>query len=129
MQTILNFLKAYWRSVLLALIIMVLTTLRLGEMKIIPELPVIGKDKLAHFFVFFILATFMITDLQKNTNFSLSKIIWMVIMICLTYGSMIELIQLWFMEYRTASIYDVLANMTGCLSACYLQSKYNWLKY
>ena len=129
MLKILRFYKAYWRSISIAVIIFILTTIAVSDFKNIPETPFVGTDKIAHFGVFFILAIFLMVDVQKHTNLGLSKIIIIVLMICLVYGGMIELIQYWFIESRTGSLLDLLANNLGSLAACYIQSKFRLIRY
>ena len=128
MFRITRFFLAYWRSISIASIIFLLTTFTENKLVNVPDVPIMGSDKIAHFSVFFILTVFLIADIQKRTKFSVQKIIILVIAICFIHGGIIELIQHWFLEFREGCPYDHLANMLGCLTACYFQPKFRLLR-
>ena len=129
MRKTIKFLQSYWRAILTALIIFSLTTLSASELNKIPNLPLVGIDKFAHFGVFFILTIFLMIDLQKQTRFKTSTIIYIVLAICFIYGGMIELIQHFFIVSRAGSIFDLLADMMGSVIACIIQAKYKLVRF
>jgi VanZ family protein len=129
MQNIFHFIKVYIVSLISALIILIITTIAVADLPQLPDLPILGIDKLAHFGVFYLLTTFLIIDIQNDKGFSHRKFFIAAFIISAIYGGMIELIQHFFFVYRTGSIADLIANMAGSLTACFIQHKYNLIKY
>jgi VanZ family protein len=124
-----SFFYAYWRSIFIASVIFVLTTFTISDLIVSPEFPLIGRDKIDHFVVFYIFSSFLIVDLQLNTRFSLWQTILLVFVICMTVGGTTELIQHWLLPLREGSLFDMLANMLGCVSACFIQPVFKLLRY
>lgn len=86
-------------------------------------------DKLAHFIVFFVLSLFLFADIRKNNPFSLKKTALLVFFVNFFYGLMIEVLQLFFILYRSAEFLDLVANTLGIIAGCMLQIKYRIIRY
>jgi VanZ family protein len=124
-----HFIKTYRISIISALVILFLTTVSVSDLPPLPDVPIIGIDKLAHFVVFYFLTTFLIVDIQNYKGFYHKRFIIAAFVVSLVYGGMIELIQHLLFVYRSGSLLDILANITGSLSACIIQYKYKLIKY
>lgn len=70
-----------------------------------------ASDKLLHGLAYFFLANFWLIGLSKN--FHNKTRIWGVLVGCLIYGIIIEVLQGAITTYRTASYLDIVANSVG----------------
>lgn len=73
-------------------------------------------DKIAHFGIHAILACFMLYEyhrgtVQKSLQFGLKKLI----LLGISYGIVIELLQKWTTTYRNFDLLDIFANITGTI--------------
>ena len=127
---IIKFIKNYYRSLIVALIILLLTTISGNNFNSIPTFSFQGVDKIAHFIVFFVFAVFLLADLYKNLiQVNLIKTVFIIFLITLFYGGMIELVQHFFIPFRTGSIYDLIANLAGSLAGCYIQTRFRLIRF
>jgi VanZ family protein len=78
----------------------------------IPNLEVKNIDKLFHSFAYFILATCWLFTYYKKP-----KLKYIIIIACVFFGIIIELLQTNLTAYRTGDFIDVLANTFGVLLA------------
>jgi len=125
----LSFLLKYYRSILIAAVIFILTTIPGKNINTVPFLPIPVMDKIAHFFVFLILSLFLFADIKKNNAISLKKTVLIVFFVNLLYGLFIEAVQLFFIMYRSAEFLDVLSNVFGIITGCLLQLKFKIIRY
>ena len=125
----LSFILKYYRSVLIAIVIFILTTIHGNNINTVQFLPIPIMDKLAHFFVFLILSLFLFSDIKKNNAIPLKKTILIVFFVTLIYGLLIEAVQLFFIVHRSAEFLDVLANFFGIITGCFLQLKFKIIRY
>src|SRR6478752_3314982 len=109
--------KNYILSLGWTLVILILTTI---PGKAIPEVSIIGIDKLVHCFIFGLLTFLTAFDLKNHG--SNAKPLRTAVIYSISYGIFIELIQN-FVPGRSCSIYDVIANSLGALIG-YLCFKY-----
>ena len=120
----------YYRSVIIAIIILILTTIPGNDLKPIVIFPIPHLDKAAHFFVFMILSIFLFADIKRNNKqFSNTKVMLLVFLISLFYGVIIELTQLFIVINRSAEIYDLVANTLGIITGCLLQIQFRIIRY
>lgn len=90
----------------------------------LPKIEVPGRDKTLHFLFYFVLTLLWIFALQnKYKNKSLKFIVVIVVII---YGMVIEIMQGVFTKNREADVFDVMANSGGALLAL---SIIFWLNY
>nr|WP_294774246.1 VanZ family protein [uncultured Flavobacterium sp.] len=103
-------------------LIAVLCLYRFGDL---PKIKVSGIDKYVHFtfhFVFTLLWGYYVW--LQPYRFALKKL-FIIVLISLCYGILIEFLQEIFTQTRHADIMDVLANFTGAMTALLL---FIWLK-
>jgi len=125
----LRFILSYYRSIIIALIILILTMIPGNNISPVSVFPFPMIDKLAHFIVFFVLSLFLFADIRKNNPFSLKKTALLVFSVNFFYGLMIEILQLFFILYRSAEFLDLVANTLGIIAGCMLQIKYRIIRY
>ena len=98
----------------------------------VPKIPIPHFDKIAHFGMYFILTSILILDFSasvigtKNTKLNI-KIMFYVLIFSLSYGILMELMQEFVFEKRSASFYDFLANALGSFIAMF--GKKYWLNF
>lgn len=120
----------YYRSIIIAIIILILTTIPGSELRPIVIFPMPYLDKAAHFFVFMILSIFLFADIKRNNKqLSHTKVMLLVFLISLSYGAFIELTQLFIVINRSAEIYDLVANTLGIIVGCFLQIQFRIIRY
>jgi len=108
-------LKSYKLSLLWATVILVLCLLKpsgtMSKALLIPHL-----DKIAHFGIHLILACFMLYEYkQQYLQIPIRLLARRVIIIGISYGIVIELLQRWTTTYRIFDIWDIFANITGTI--------------
>ncbi|TAH25252.1 MAG: VanZ family protein [Cytophagales bacterium] len=124
-----NFYKAHGLTILWALLILILT---LTPGKFIPKVDYwafFSLDKYVHISIFFI-QVFLILWNARTLRVIDKKIYFISILIGVSYGALIEVIQL-FIPQRSFEWNDLLANTFGVFLACvlfYLLEKLNFLK-
>ena len=96
------------------------------------RLPTIGlSDKISHLLAYFGLSVLLNLTLiyQRKSKFLFDKAGWVAILICLVYGVVDELHQM-FVPGRLADTLDWLADSTGTIfGVLFLNFLINWLKY
>ncbi|MFV0249223.1 MAG: VanZ family protein [Tenacibaculum sp.] len=95
-------------ALLITVSIAVLCLIKIGN----NPLPIKNYDKLGHLIVYLFLTLSWLFVLNKNT-----KQIKIVIISCVVYGIIIEVLQFKLTTYRTASYLDTIANTIGVLLA------------
>jgi len=108
-------LKKYKLSILWAVIIFALCIVKpsgnMAKALVIPHL-----DKIAHFGIHAILACFMLYEYHKVTGQKLLQIgLKKLLLIGISYGIVIELLQKWTTTYRNFDLMDIFANITGTI--------------
>lgn len=100
-------------TILVALLILYLSLTSSDTFKkvAIYELP--NLDKIVHAGLYFLLTSAIIFDNRKTINRTLH--LFLIALIPLSYGILMEILQSSLTISRTASIYDVFANTTGIL--------------
>lgn len=125
-----KFIVNYYRSFLIAIIILILTLLPGDSLKPVLVLPVSYIDKIAHFFVFMVLTIFLFSDIKRNiNNISNVNAFLLVFLINIFYGIFIELLQTLITINRSAELFDVIADALGIVAGVFLQIKFKILKY
>lgn len=120
----------YYRSLIIAVIILILTMLPGDSIRPVMIFPFHFLDKLAHFFVFMVLSIFLFADIKKNNNkLSNIKVLFLVLLINIFYGATIEVLQSVITIDRSAELLDLAANSLGILTGVLLQIKFKIIKY
>ena len=106
--------KNYWKTLLIALIILTGSIMSGNKLNKIPLFEVKNSDKLIHFTMYFGLMLSMLSSYYKsignikNTN----KVV--IFFIAVLYGLILEGIQYFFTTDRSAEFADMIANTLGC---------------
>ena len=115
------FWRNHWKSVVLALLIFTLSVMPADRVPRVGFLKIPHADKLVHCFLYFVFGTLLISGFNRLkvqrgvTNLAL---LWAAA-ISIPYGMGMELIQHFFTS-RSASWFDVVANIMGFLVAALL---------
>jgi hypothetical protein len=119
------FLKYNWQAMLWALIILVLCGIPGKDIPHISFLELLSFDKFVHAGVFFVLMILSLRGFLVQTRFvklqQSAKPIALII--CITYGALMELMQGTLFEGRSASVLDIVANSFGCVVGLLLYKK------
>lgn len=121
------FVKHMKWAMLWALLILVLCGIPGRDIPHISFLELLSFDKFVHAGIFFVLIVFTIQGFILQTTFikiqQSSKLIS--VLICVSYGGLLELMQDVVFEERSADIYDFIANSFGCFVGLFL---YHWIE-
>lgn len=119
------FLKHLKWAMLWALLILVLCGIPGRDIPHISFLELLSFDKFVHAGIFFVLIVLTIRGFLLQTTFDKIRKSPKVIslLICVSYGGLLELMQSAIFEERSADIYDFIANSFGCLVGLFL---YHW---
>jgi VanZ family protein len=109
-----NQVRPYWKSILWAIIIMILSA---APGRTVPEVPVWNFDKLVHIAMYWALALFLYADLKRCPDpvRSDQKALSLAISLSIVYGGVIELLQNYAFVDRSGSWLDFLANGAGAI--------------
>ena len=109
----------YWKSIIWTIVVLLATTLPSSSIPKDLLLNIPHFDKLVHFALFFVLATFLLSEGNKlREQESITRYaILLAIIVSTIYGLAIELIQYLFLPTRSGSLYDFAANVLGALAA------------
>ena len=104
------------RNILWAAVIFVLCTIPASK---IPSsgwnIPLL--DKIVHFFMFFVMAVLLYSELNYRTSLKTFHIWIIIILICAVYGGVIEILQESYF-HRTGDIWDWVADVLGTVAGC-----------
>jgi VanZ family protein len=106
-------LKKNFFSVLTALIILYLSLANSHTFDSVPLINIPYFDKFVHFGMYFVLMSSIILEHRKTIN--KSSVLFLVGLIPLSYGILLEIMQSTLTVTRSGSIYDALADFTGIL--------------
>ena len=112
--------KQYWRTIVWVLVILFLSTLPTANVPRTPLFNIPHFDKLVHFLMYFILTTVVLSDSYKENVQIRNKIIIKIMMLSISYGILMELVQKYMASGRNASLYDAIFNSLGVIFAIVL---------
>ena len=118
--------KKYWKSIFWIIVILILSAISGNELKKIPIIPIPHFDKIVHFGMYFILTSVLILDFTKNQKMNF-KTLFFILIFSISYGILMELMQEYVFEKRSADFYDFTANSIGSFVA--LLGRKHWLKF
>jgi len=107
----------YKTTIFISLVVLLLSTIPGSSLHKVPIIEIPNLDKLIHFIMYFSLATAILLDVYKEYDKLSSKAIWTAILFPFFYGVLMEFLQKYFVENRTADVLDALANTVGLLTA------------
>ncbi len=113
-------LKYYWPAILWALFILILCSIKLGEVSVSP-LFFPGFDKLVHCGLFFVMMVFITANYtRRHSPTVLSvKTIAILTVITIIYGGTIEILQKYIFTWRSGEWNDLFADVIGILMAAF----------
>lgn len=113
-----KFLFFYYRSIIVFVLILILSTIPASEVKKVAWITIPNFDKLVHLGMYFCFNFTLIYDISKaKLNFSNFKIYTLSAIIALSYGGFLEIIQGTLTNSRSADIVDFLFNIIGVFVA------------
>lgn len=111
------FLKPYLPALSWAAVILVLTLLPPQALPKVPEWNVISINSLAHLFVFLVWAFLLLIGFFRSSTNALSGKygIILTLILAVSYGALIELLQGWMRLGRQPDVVDIVYNTIGAL--------------
>lgn len=111
--------RSFWKPILWAIIVLGLSTMSGRKVNEIPLMQIHYMDKIAHFTMYFIFTFLMLYDFSryKMKNLAWKKIIGISILVAITFGGSMELLQEVPSMERSTDIKDFIANSLGALGA------------
>ncbi len=106
-----KYVLTYWKSISIALIIFVLSTVSFSTTNTAPKIK--NFDKLVHCLMYLGLGFTLFYDYSKDTFTKVGKFIFILMVLAIFYGGLIEIIQEYFTTRRTAEWLDWLADIVG----------------
>ncbi len=105
-------------AISIGILILIVSIIPTGRL---PRYSVDYADKIVHVVMYLILYIAMTVDffIQKKTIMMPTKHLWGLALVAILYGGGVELLQ-WFLPYRSASIYDFIANAIGVLICLFI---------
>ena len=121
------FLKHSKWALLWALLILILCGIPGKDIPHISFLELLSFDKFVHASIFFVLVVLTIRGFILQTNFVVlkQKAKISALLICVTYGGVLEIMQGTLFEDRSADVYDFVANSFGCIMGLLI---YKWVE-
>ncbi len=112
--------KYYWPAILWALFILILCSVKLGDVSDVP-LFFPGFDKLVHCGLFFVLMVFITAAYTRKYTSAVLSVKTIVILTAATiiYGAIIEILQKYIFTWRSGEWNDLFADVIGILMATF----------
>jgi VanZ family protein len=111
-----SFFRSYWAALLWAAFILLLCGLPGEDLPNIDFWEINIEDKLAHVFVFAVLAILMVIGSTRSAKTQLSrKLVLSIILIGVLYGALTEILQGWLFPSRYMSLSDFIADALGAI--------------
>ncbi|MCO5947335.1 VanZ family protein [Mucilaginibacter flavidus] len=113
-------LKYYWPAILWALFILILCSIKLGEVSASP-LFFPGFDKLVHCGLFFVMMVFITANYTRSNSPPVLSVKTIAILTVITviYGGTIEILQKYIFTWRSGEWNDFFADIIGVLMAAF----------
>ena len=108
-----------------ALLIMILCGIPGRDIPHISFLEMLSFDKWVHAGVFFVLTLLAVRGfrLQVRSGALKNRALVIALVLCISYGGVLEILQGTLFKERSADIYDFIANSFGCILAALLYAK------
>jgi VanZ family protein len=116
MMALFRFLKNYYRSILVFLVILFLSTISGDNVPGGSLFQIPNFDKIVHLLMYLSLAVIIGYDILKNNvKFSIQKTMIIVILMTILYGGLLELVQEYLTTTRSGDWMDFLFNSLGVI--------------
>lgn len=110
------FLKSFWKSIIWAIIIFILCSISVPEIKKVSLIEFENMDKVVHGVFYLILGILLVSSFKKYKKPVFKNPFYLLVLsffIAISYGILIELLQYSIFTYRSAELLDVLCNTLG----------------
>jgi len=116
-----TFLLHFWKSAVIALIILVASCINIGSSDIPPHFEIPFADKIVHFMMYFVLTAVVSLDILRfrKTKYKLLRLLALATIIAVFFGGAMELVQHFLTVSRQGDILDFAANATGASMATF----------
>jgi VanZ family protein len=121
---IINLINKYYKSITFAVFITVISLIRFKTSPGAGIFNIPYMDKIVHFFLYGILCFLLLRDTARNPGL---KSYFVIIILCLSFGGIIELIQI-SQPGRSGEFLDLAANFAGSIFAIPVYSIYNKIR-
>jgi len=114
-----NLLRYHAFTILCGIGILILCSIRIPQQYNVPTIPYF--DKIVHFTMYFILTLSFVIETMNNKSQSGKSILWAFLaafFLSAVLGGMVEFIQGYLTDYRSADVMDWLFDLGGSLLAC-----------
>lgn len=111
------FLKNHFKSILWAGIILYLSIANLNDNVVFKEFLFPYSDKFAHFGIYAVFSWILLSENKKNEK------ILIPLLISISYGILMEILQYSLTTYRSFEVLDIVANSLGAFSFWYFYIK------
>jgi len=105
-------------SILVALLLLYLSLANSENFEKVQQISIPYFDKIVHFGMYFVLMSVIIIEHRKNISNSLN--LFLLALIPLSYGILMEILQLTLSATRSADFFDALADAAGVLTSVLL---------
>jgi VanZ family protein len=105
-------------SIIVALLLLYLSLANSGKFEKMSLIAIPYFDKIVHFGMYFVMMTVIIIEHRKNISNLLN--LFLLALIPLSYGILMEILQLTLTSTRSGDFYDVLADAGGVLASVLL---------
>src|SRR5512133_1303080 len=101
-MTVLRFIKSYYLSILVVLLILLLSTVSGNTVEKVSVFHYEHMDKIIHFLIYLSLSTIIAIEIMKNNSeYGLIKALIIAAIISLIYGGLLELVQKYMTQTRS----------------------------
>jgi VanZ family protein len=106
----------YWKPIIIALVIFYGSVTSSSNLNKFELIHLEHIDKFIHYILYFVLGLTFFASLKKNILISKQELVFLTLVLVISYGVLMEVFQFYFTIDRSADIMDVLANSFGCVS-------------
>jgi|WetSurMetagenome_2_1015567.scaffolds.fasta_scaffold10475_4 VanZ family protein len=105
-------------SISVGLLILILSLSSADKFQKIDIITFEGIDKVVHFTMYFVFMSVIL--IENRNNIKNSFILFLISLIPLSFGALVEVLQSWITSSRSGSVYDLLFNLTGILLSVFI---------
>jgi len=125
--------SSYIKALVWAILIFIGSSLSGDTLSDVKFINIPGFDKFVHFTWYFLLFLFLAAAVYKKNESIQIKQIFLLLMVCVVYGGLLEFLQGNFFVKRSEDVFDFIANSSGAIIASllfsYLYKRKFWKKW
>lgn len=109
----------FWKTIIWAIIIFIISSFPGNKVDRVPFLDIPHIDKVIHLGMYFILSFSFLFEINNNSFYQTLrlKLLIIVLVLSISYGFTLEILQSLLFTERSGDFYDFLANSLGCIMA------------